>query len=213
LRLFCATAFFDPAESVMSILSSARSATSRRRRRAGLAACRAAAPLLGPMLLAAIVSSCGSSQPQFAPACPSLGLLSDAADITRFREGGRDLTDMVVDGRITAIPADCKRGEKNTVRASLRVTMDLTRGPAATQRTMAGVFFVAAMEGDQVLDEQNYTINVEFPPNVDRVSATSDPIDLDFPVTPTKSAAAYKIYVGFRLTPEELAYTRRRGPR
>ena len=29
-----------------------------------------------------------------------------------------------------------------------------------------------------------------------------------FPVTPEKSAAAYKIWVSFQLTPDELAYNR-----
>ena len=42
--------------------------------------------------------------------------------------------------------------------------------------------------------------------------ASGDPIDLVLPVTPKKSAAAYQIYVGFRLTPEQLAYNRHRAP-
>jgi hypothetical protein len=32
---------------------------------------------------------------------------------------------------------------------------------------------------------------------------------MEFPVTPEKSAAAYTIYVGIRLTPEQLQYNRR----
>ena len=48
---------------------------------------------------------------------------------------------------------------------------------------------------------------------MDRVTVSGQDVTMNFPVTPQKSAAAYKIYVGFRLTPEELAFNRRRGTR
>jgi hypothetical protein len=32
-----------------------------------------------------------------------------------------------------------------------------------------------------------------------------------FPVSPTKSGAAYTVLAGFQLTPDELAYNRRHG--
>jgi hypothetical protein len=162
------------------------------------------------LVLAGTLAGCDTPE-KFAPACPQLGLLRDAADITRFRPGGQDVTDMVLDARITAVPADCERGANSTVRARLHVTMEVSRGPAARGRTAIVPYFVAVTDGDRVLDEQDYSVGTEFAANTDRASVSGQDITLNIPVTPQKSAAAYKIWVGFRLSPDELAYNRRRG--
>ena len=65
-----------------------------------------------------------------------------------------------------------------------------------------------ATEAEKILDQQDYPMFVSFPPNVDRVGIESQEITLNFPVSAKKQANAYQIYVGFRLSPEELAYNR-----
>ncbi len=159
------------------------------------------------------LAGCEDDTPKFPPACPSLGLLRDAADLTRYAGSGRDLSDLLVDARITAVPARCERGPRGIVKATLQVTLDVTRGPAAHGQPLVIPYFVAVTEGDRVLDEQDYASPAALPPNVDRTQFTSDDIVLNLPVTPSKSAAAYQIYVGFRLSPDELAINRERGPR
>jgi hypothetical protein len=47
-----------------------------------------------------------------------------------------------------------------------------------------------------------------FPPNVDRLTMSSPEIDIDFPVSKSKTAAAYSVIAGFQLTPDELAANR-----
>jgi len=158
------------------------------------------------------LAGCDDSE-QFPPACPSLALLRDAADLTRYDSVGRDLSDLVLDGRITAVPARCERGKPGIVKATLDVSFDITRGPAAHAQRLDVPYFVAVTEGDHVLDEQDYRLAVALPPNVDRTQVSSDDIVLNLPVTRKKSAAAYQVYVGFRLTPDELAINRQRGPR
>ncbi len=120
---------------------------------------------------------------------------------------------MVLDGKLTAVDGKCMPGPKSTVAATLTVAMELTRGPAAPDRTALVTFFVAATEGDQVLDEQDFRLRASFPTNIEHRAFSSDPITLNFPVSKDKSAAAYHIYVGFRLAPEELALNRQRGAR
>jgi hypothetical protein len=171
-----------------------------------------AASVVAVTLAAASLAGC--TQPdKFAPACPQLALLRDAADLTRFRPGGQDITDMVLDARITAVPAACSSLNKNTVKATLNVTMEVNRGPAASGAGAALRYFIAVTEDSKVLDEQDYGLSTTFPTNVDRVTVSGQDITLNLPVTPDRSAAAYKIYVGFRLTPEELNYNRGRGAR
>ena len=169
--------------------------------------------MLAVALLAGALAACSSSAEQFAPACPGISFLKDGADLTRFRSGGQDVTDMVLDGKLTAVDGRCARGEKSTVAATIRVAMELTRGPAAPERTALVTFFVAVTNGERVLDEQDFGLRAGFPANIDHATFTSEELTLAIPVTKDKSAAAYHVYVGFRLTPEELAYNRRRGAR
>ncbi len=146
----------------------------------------------------------------FAPACPQLALLPEGADLARFAGSGRDITDLVLDAHLTAVPASCRwADERHTkVEAKLQVAMALDRGPAMQGRTVDLRYFVAVSEGDDILDKQVYAALAEFPANTDRLALTSPEISMLFPVSHEKSAAAYKITVSFQLTPEELAVNR-----
>ena len=163
--------------------------------------------LFGLMLLA----GCGGGEPQFPPSCEArLDLRPDAADVTRYRPGGLDLTDMALDARITAIPAKCSMPDAKTVVTTLGVNFAVTRGPAAKGRDAVLPYFVAVMRGGQILDEQDYQLQVVFPPNIDTVALGSPQITLRLPVGDHVTAADYTISAAFRLTPEELAANRAR---
>ena len=66
-------------------------------------------------------------------------------------------------------------------------------------------------EGERILDKQVFTLRAEFPPNTDRLRLSGDDVELRLPVSPTKTAEAYRIQVGFQLTPLELEVNRRRS--
>ncbi len=173
---------------------------------------RASLPALG-LALAAAVSSCGPDLPQFAPACPVTGVLSDAADLTRFNGRGTDLTDMVIDGRIAPPRGQCKLDDLTHLHTTISVSMDLTRGPAAKGRTVDVTYFVSVSKGDTILAKQDYTLAVTFPPNSDRVHITGDPVNLVLPVDDKTSGVVYRVLDAFQLTPAELAFNRKRGVR
>ena len=84
---------------------------------------RLALPLLGVLALA----GCGPSEQKFAPPCPQLKLLGDAADLTRMRGQGTDLTDLVLQARIAGVNASCTEGSRGSVNASLKVLLEVTR--------------------------------------------------------------------------------------
>ncbi len=167
------------------------------------------------LLVASLLAGCRGGTPTatFPPACPGAGILADAADLTRYRSGGQDLTDMVLDGRITGVSGNCTRSDKDHLAVTLMVSMQLTRGPAARGATPPVPFFVAVSEGGRVLDKQVYRIVPGFAANADTIRLTSDPVTLELPVGPDKRGSAYDVVAGFQLTPEELALNRRRGPR
>jgi hypothetical protein len=181
------------------LLSPPRPNRTRQGRRAALAAA---------LLLVAGVSGCGPKDDQFPPVCPSLSLLGDGGDLTRFANGGHDVTDMVLQARIVGVPAKCQATSPTQVTATLTVQTEVTRGPAAHDARLQATYFIALTEGPKVLKEQDFPLVLNFPPNVDHMNVGSDEIELLLPVGKNKTAAAYHIYVGFRLTPEQLAYNR-----
>lgn len=166
-------------------------------------------PAAAPAVLAlALLAGCGAPTDKFPPACPQLKLLRDTSDLVRVRGAGTDVSDLILDARIEAIPATCSDGPKGTVQAKIKVLMTAARGPAATGKGVTLPYLVTVALGEQLIEQQYFVASGSFPSNVDRVSVTGDEIELQVPVTAERTASAYTIYVSFRLTPEELAYNR-----
>ena len=163
--------------------------------------------------LGATLSGCGPDLPKFAPACPNTGIVLDAADVTRFKSTGTDLTDMVLDGRITGVSGKCSLDDLAHLRTTISVAMDLTRGPGTKSRRADVPYFVSVSRGDTILSKQVYVIPAEFDANADRLRLMGNQIDVILPVSDTLKGSDYRLQVGFQLTPEELAFNRRRGPR
>jgi len=161
-------------------------------------------------LLMPVLAGCGGPEDAFAPACPNVGLVRDAADLVRYRGAGRDLTDLVLNGRLTGVGGSCKRDGSATVVTTVQVGIELQRGPAAPARQAQIAYFVAVLDGDRILDKQVFQLSAEFPANADRLRLSGDSVELRLPVKPDKTAAAYRIQIGFQLTPLELEVNRRR---
>jgi hypothetical protein len=164
------------------------------------------------LLSAALLSGCGSSDElKFAPACPQLSLLAEAAELTRFTGPGRDVTDRVLEARIAGVDASCRGGRNGAVVARIKVGADIARGPAARGRAAQVPYFVAVMDGEAVLDRREFVLNAAFPANVDALRVSGEELELRFPEAGERGAARYKIIVSLQLTEEELAHNRR-GP-
>lgn len=168
---------------------------------------------MAPTLGLAVLSACAPSVGKFPPACPQVHILKDGADVTRFRGNGSDLTDMVIDGRITGLSGKCALDDETHLRTSISVMMDVARGPANPTRKGLVVYFVAVAKGTTILDERDISVPLTFQENSDHVQFMTDPVDLVLPVGAKTSGAAYSIEVSYRLNPQELAFNRRRGTR
>jgi len=169
--------------------------------------------LCAAVFVAALSACSSSTTPQFPPVCPNSGILRDGADLTRFRGAGTDITDMVIDGRITGLGGKCLLDDSKHLRTELSVNLDLTRGPAAKSDTQDVAYFVSVSKGDTILDKKIFRLAASFPGNTDRARLTTDEIDLVLPIDDKTQGNAYSILVGFQLTPAELDFNRRRGPR
>jgi hypothetical protein len=148
--------------------------------------------------------------------CPRVGSPADAADLVRFRTpDSRDLTDLVVAARITALNGACTPvNRQQAVEVTLTIGMEAARGAAAQGRSVTLPYFVAVTDGaERVLDKAVYTVVAEFPANAQRVRMRGEEVRLTLPVAPGRSAADYAVYVGFQLSEQELALNRSRVTR
>jgi hypothetical protein len=164
--------------------------------------------------LTASLAGCGPAKDQFAPACPRADLLWQAADLTRYRDEAatatQDIRNLELSARIMAVQGKCEAGDDaKHIAADITVFIQYTRGPAMQGRAANVPFFLAITQGEQIDTEKLYMTQVVFPTNVDQVTLGSQPVHMVFPVSSTKSGAAYTVLAGFQLTPDELAYNRR----
>src|SRR5690349_7947063 len=87
-------------------------------------------------VLLAPLAGCGRARNQFAPVCPNQAILGDAANLNVYRPSAtqgpaRDLTDLVVSGRIVSIHGTCQPGSNSRqLNVAVAVNVELTRGPA-----------------------------------------------------------------------------------
>jgi hypothetical protein len=163
------------------------------------------------LLLVALLAGCGPKRNEFAPPCPGQAILGEAADFDSYRGGARDLTDLVLHGRIVGMQGSCQPGDKkDQLAVTVRVGVEVTRGPAMQGREADVPVFLAVTEGQTILDKRTVMMHVVFPSNVDRVTLTPGDVNLLLPVTPSKSGAAYTIIAGFQLAPGEVGQGRGR---
>jgi hypothetical protein len=154
--------------------------------------------------------------PTLRPDCPTTAVLAEAADLRRYRTpDSRDLSDLVLDARITGLSGTCAYADRRrSVRVTLSLSMEATRGPATGDRNVAIPYFVAVTDAeDRILDKAVYTVAASFPANRSRVRMTGEEVALTLPITAERPPASYTVVVGFQLTETELALNRRLGMR
>jgi hypothetical protein len=164
-----------------------------------------------PWLLAAplALAACGApKQDAFAPPCPKPVILGDAGDLARYRNNGRDPTDLELQARIAGISGTCEEGEKDKTKVTVNVAMAVARGPALRGRQADLAWFLAVTRNGQILDKSTYPVSVAFPSNAARVEVDPNPVVLQLPTPKGTTASDYQVVVGYQLSPDELARNR-----
>ncbi|WP_111399697.1 hypothetical protein [Humitalea rosea] len=178
---------------------------------------RLARPALAAAVLA--LAACGGEPSQnplnLTAPCPRIGLIGDAADLTRHAGPGRDLTTLVLDARIAGFNAKCDFASRNSgIDVTLSPIFEVERGPAAQSRTAEFTYIVAVMDasGQAIQSREAFPIRASFPPNAPRVRDDSERITIRIPGNPAE-VRNRRVLIGFQLTEAELALNRARGPR
>lgn len=169
------------------------------------------------------VSACSlvkKEDPSGGQECPQVRMDRDTAKLTVFRDGpGRDLTDVVYTAEIADYNGDCtfvKDKEKGTTTVNMRmkVLFAISKGPAETAADNRLEYFVAipafypAQSAKQVMPVQ-----FKYPDtNVVTMMVRDEEIRMTLPLKDMKTKDM-PVYVGFQLSPDQLAYNRRQSAR
>ena len=164
-----------------------------------------------------LLAGCGSWNPfgksETPPACPRAVVVNDLARLTEFRPGtGRDLSDVVHAAEVERVDSTCEYDRRRKVTVQTVVNLLVERGPADRSRQAAITYFVAIADpSDQIIARETFTVPVKFDGNVTRMRASED-VEQIIQLS-GGTAAGYKIYVGFPLSEEQLAYNRAQARR
>ena len=164
----------------------------------------------GAVLLAAVAAlgACSSSKEQFA--CPAAGIVSELAQLTRYRAGdGRDLSDVLYTVRVAEVSRSCKF-DRAGANVDLRVALVAERGPAAAPNEAADFeYFVAVANGeDQVIAKEVFRSRLEFAGR-NRAGVAEEQRVQRVPLSSEPQSIPSRIIVGLQLSAEELADKRR----
>jgi len=139
--------------------------------------------------------------------CPEVTKVGDAAKLTRFVAGGRDLTDVAFEAAVGKIGGNCSHGD-GSIDVQLTVEFIASRGPADKTRKAPFNYFVAIVDRDEnILAREQFDTGIGFPGNQTRNAITED-LEENIPIQKGQQGNQFRVFIGFVLTPEEVAYNR-----
>ncbi|MDR3519017.1 MAG: hypothetical protein P4M00_24730 [Azospirillaceae bacterium] len=141
-------------------------------------------------------------------ACPKVGFVPDATQITQFRDGpGRDLTDIVARAGLLDFRGQCDYDDEG-VTVSFNLFIGAERGPAFKGTEPAHLpYFVAITAPDgEIVAKQEFSAAIDFKDAAR--GGTAESLEQRIPLPKGKDARAYTVMAGFQLSRDQLAYNR-----
>ena len=167
---------------------------------------------LGAVLSAAALSlavhACSGDDRRAERICPRVEILEHADRLTQFSAGpGRDLTDVVMRGRIAGFAGECEVGE-SAVSVELVLRFALDRGPANRDGKGRFSHFVAIQEFHPApAGKRVFPVEIAFQPGSGRTEFR-DSVAIEIPLGGQRSARDFNVFIGFQLDRGQLEYNR-----
>lgn len=140
-------------------------------------------------------------------ACPKVSIVRDLSEVTVFRPGGRDLTDLETRAALADFTGNCEYTSSG-VTVNVNVYLIAERGPALKGDAAKYQYFVALAKPDDTLVSKAYfDTDVTFPAGQPR-AGTKEELAPKIPLPQDANAKDWKVYLGFQLTPEQLTFNR-----
>lgn len=166
--------------------------------------------LAAVLCLAVLAAACSSNGKKEAkgPACPSVGVLADAAQLAQFSGIAADPSNLVFRAEMVNAAASCKY-ERKRVDLSLAVQVHAQRQMAAEAVVHPSRYFVAVVDANErILAKKYFDLPIAFA-NGERQAVLRDTVEqIRIPVKKKKAGAVYQVLVGFELTRDQANFNR-----
>jgi len=154
--------------------------------------------------------------------CPHVKVPAILSQVTKFDDGSaREAANVRYQTRIANVAIACVSTEAKSTRLArgsgspdnlevqIRVHFETLRGPRGQGNTADAVYFVAVTDiRDAILDRQEFPVKLKIGSAGQATTTTTEDawmlIKLD-----GRSGAAFRVYTGFQLAPEELEFNRK----
>jgi len=142
------------------------------------------------------------------PDCPQTGVLADATYIPIFT--GNGIADVAALGKLGDITGGCDFDKAGIAALDIKVTFLARKTkPELDIKKQAFPYFIAILSPDQqILQRQNFSTKVDF--DNTGYGVTIEEHELKIPVPSREAASGYKVVVGYELSPDQLAYNRKK---
>ena len=141
-------------------------------------------------------------------ACPKIGILRDANQLTLYRPGGQGAADVPARAQIVDYAGNCTYDE-NGVAVDVSLFLLAERGPALAGTSVPLSYFAAVIDpSGNISTRQQFDTSVDFTGNVPRAGSRED-LQPHIPLGKGVDARAYQVMVGFILTQAQLDANRK----
>jgi hypothetical protein len=142
------------------------------------------------------------------PECPQTGVLADATYIPIFT--GNGIADVAALGKLGDITGGCDFDKAGIAALDIKVTFLARKTkPELDIKKQVFPYFIAILSPDQqILQRQNFSTKVDF--DNTGYGVMIEEHELKIPVPSREAASGYKVVVGYELSPDQLAYNRKK---
>jgi len=142
--------------------------------------------------------------------CPATAILDDAGELVRFAPAtAKGPGDVVFSARMKYISGVCDVSEKEVV-MELDTWMETSRGPSNESGQIKFAYFVAILGKDKtVLTRVKFPMIAKFQGRETKLDF-GDAVTVTIPRKQGDTPKDYVVYLGYEMTPDELAYNRKK---
>ncbi len=150
--------------------------------------------------------------------CPNYLIPEEASKILKFRDGpGSDLVDVKYEVDIKNIKLGClsninRKTKLGSMEIDLTLDFSANLGPANPDKKINFDYFVSVVSPRQeIINQKIIPLSLMFPKNKSTLLFSSKPVDITLQITAEKPVRYYRIFVGLRLSKEEVRYNRQKN--
>jgi hypothetical protein len=149
--------------------------------------------------------------------CPDYLVPNEAASITKFRDGtGYDLVDVNYEVNIERVQLGCisnidKKTKLGSMELDATLTFSANLGPANPNHKIKFDYFISVVNPEhEILNQKAMPITVTFPGNKTNLRFSSEPVYITLQIKTEKPVSYYRIFVGLKMTRDEVLYNRKK---